>query len=268
MASLLLHLAVLMAVSGSCRRKPDDRRQSFPIRVDYLETSQDRERAPKTPPIRPAAFGRVAPPARQATPAAGVQPYKLVGGAALPPVPDQRSAPREASSGGAPVAGIITHAGRSGTEMGSGPLFGGHLKATGSGSGGASGFGAGAGSYGGGDSAGAQGTGNSPSAAPGDLLQRRRTYLSLLKKLIEAHKEYPLAARKSRREGSCLRQIIISRNGTLKQVEVLSSCGCDFLDDAATRAIKAVGKFPPLPDDFRGTEESFTVTMTFTLAGN
>ena len=152
--------------------------------------------------------------------------------------------------------------------MGSGPLFGGHLKATGSGSGGASGFGAGAGSYGGGDSAGAQGTGNSPSAAPGDLLQRRRTYLSLLKKLIEAHKEYPLAARKSRREGSCLRQIIISRNGTLKQVEVLSSCGCDFLDDAATRAIKAVGKFPPLPDDFRGTEESFTVTMTFTLAGN
>ena len=95
--------------------------------------------------------------------------------------------------------------------------------------------------------------------------ERRNTYQALLKRIIEKHKEYPLAARKLRREGSCQRRFVLGRNGALKTVEKLSSCGNAFLDDAATRAIVAVGVFPPLTEDFNGSEQAFTVTMTFAL---
>jgi len=91
-------------------------------------------------------------------------------------------------------------------------------------------------------------------------------YQSQLKRLIEAHKVYPLAARRSGREGSCLRRFTLGRNGAVKRVDAVSSCGHPFLDEAATSAITAVGTFPPLPDVFAGTEEAFTITMTFTLA--
>jgi protein TonB len=95
---------------------------------------------------------------------------------------------------------------------------------------------------------------------------RRATYQALLKRLIDSHKEYPLAARKNGREGSCQRRFVLGRNGSLKHVEAVSSCGHVFLDEAATRAVTSVGTFPPLPDAFGGAEETFTITMTFALA--
>ena len=94
----------------------------------------------------------------------------------------------------------------------------------------------------------------------------RSAYQAKLKSLVEAHKEYPLAARRSGREGSCRRRFSLGRDGSLKRVEELTTCGHPFLDSAATRAITAVGKFPPLPEEYPGTEESFTITMTFSLA--
>jgi protein TonB len=97
-------------------------------------------------------------------------------------------------------------------------------------------------------------------------IRHRSEYRALLKRLIEAHKEYPLAARKAGREGGCQRRFVVSRTGRLTRVETVSSCGHAFLDEAATRAITAVGQFPPLPDEFKGSEETFMITMTFTLA--
>lgn len=98
------------------------------------------------------------------------------------------------------------------------------------------------------------------------VARQLRDYQAQVRSLIEAHKEYPLAARKSGREGSCQRRFQLGRDGTLQRVETVSSCGHPFLDAAATRAIGAVGKFPPLPDEF-AAEEPFEVTITFTLAG-
>lgn len=111
-----------------------------------------------------------------------------------------------------------------------------------------------------------QRTSDAAASAQRDSLQRRTSYQAEIKKLIEAHKEYPLAARRSGREGSCQRRFILGRNGTLKNVEVLTSCGHPFLDQAATSAITSVGKFPPLPDDFKGVEEAFAITIKFTLS--
>jgi len=101
---------------------------------------------------------------------------------------------------------------------------------------------------------------------PAPSPSRSGAYQAQLKSLIEAHKEYPLACRKSGREGSCQRRFLLGRDGSLRRVETLSSCGHPFLDAAATQAITAVGKFPRLPEEFQGIEESFSVTITFTLA--
>ncbi len=94
---------------------------------------------------------------------------------------------------------------------------------------------------------------------------RRSAYEALLKRLIEEHKEYPLAARRSGQEGRCLRRFVLDRSGAIKRVDKLSSCGHAFLDDAATRAIRSVGTFPPLPDDYKGAEATFIVPITFSI---
>ena len=107
----------------------------------------------------------------------------------------------------------------------------------------------------------AQGGGNS-----GTPSLRGGAYQAQLKRLIEAHKEYPLAARKAGVEGSCQRRFLLGPDGALKRVETVSSCGHPFLDTAATRAISTVGAFPPPPAEFAGSEEPFSVTITFTLA--
>ena len=92
-----------------------------------------------------------------------------------------------------------------------------------------------------------------------------KAYAALLQRLIEAHREYPFASRRSRQEGSCRRRFTLDRNGRLMLVEALSSCNYPFLDESATRAITSVGAFPPLPDTLAGEDASFTFTITFTL---
>ena len=110
-----------------------------------------------------------------------------------------------------------------------------------------------------------RGNGASPAGETDGSSKRRNTYQALLKSIIEAHKRYPLAARKSGREGTCKRRFVLGRNGSLKNVESLSSCGHAFLDESATRAITEVSSFPPLPDEFMGTEATFTIDITFKL---
>ncbi|GFO69039.1 hypothetical protein GMLC_26180 [Geomonas limicola] len=95
---------------------------------------------------------------------------------------------------------------------------------------------------------------------------RRGSYQGRIKALIEAHKKYPVAARKLGREGRCDRRLVLARDGSLKQVDSVSSCGHPFLDAAATRAITEVGTFPPLPEEFGAPQESFTVTLSFSLS--
>ncbi|WP_324081768.1 TonB family protein [Geomonas sp.] len=95
---------------------------------------------------------------------------------------------------------------------------------------------------------------------------RRESYQALLKRLIEARKEYPVASRRRHEEGSCQRRFVLGRDGSLKQVEEVTRCGFPFLDEAATKAVASVGKFPPIPEGIEGPEASFTINITFTLA--
>jgi periplasmic protein TonB len=104
------------------------------------------------------------------------------------------------------------------------------------------------------------------SADPKSAVHGRQPYQARLESLVAAHQKYPLAARKLGREGSCRRLIVLDRDGTLKRVDELSSCGHPFLDSAATRAITDVGRFPPFPKEYQGNEGKFSITLRFTLA--
>jgi protein TonB len=244
--SLLLHLAVLLAISGSIRQKPADSLPQLPMTVDYVDSGANLGRPLQNPASRTAAPREAAPKSRPVM------------------VPLQGSPVRDSSRVIAPISVLPVSTAKKGImEMSLGKSQGGMETGTGSGGGSKVGSVTAAGHRDGGGPGGLQG--NGPPGSTGGSRQRRAAYQETLKRLIEAHKEYPFAARRLRQEGSCQRRFILSRSGSVKQVEALTSCGYTYLNEAATRAITAVGTFPPLPDDFRGAEEAFTITIIFTL---
>lgn len=247
-ASLLLHLAVIIAATGVNRQESQLRSISERMAVEYLESGTVVQRQPDSSSPRHVAAPSPAQPVAETKRETAVTSTFRQTPATVEPV--RQSTPLQ----GVPVSfhklpveqnwGIATGAAGAPSKGADAPLIAEQNRAA--------------------DAGTTLQTGNG--AMLGDYRQQRDAYQILLKRLIEAHKEYPQAARRSGREGSCSRRFVLDRSGRLKRVEALSSCGHVYLDEAATRAIESVGTFPPLTDDFKGAEESFTITMKFTLA--
>ena len=288
LASLLLHLAILFAIGSGSFGKVAPQSQSSAMVLDYLEPGGSKEERKAQVDSRrfgqpglPAA-GSARSPEKTSVPSgaiAGVPPaspqHEVRSGSGAPiPTPALPLKGRESGAstrviGGTETAGgahkpVDTWAGNSANSAAGTDAKGARANFPGS-TPGVTGARAGA--------AGAltvRGAGRS-SGVPGVAIRGeggspgRGAYQAKLKSLVEAHKEYPLAARRSGREGSCQRRFVLGRDGSLKRVESLSSCGHPFLDSAATQAIVGVGTFPPLPEEYPGAEEGFTITMTFTL---
>lgn len=271
LASLMLHLAVFVAIIAISRREASERHMARYVTVEILEQRIAREgRKEKGTPRRTMALEsrRGTPPkppsltqSRPVGPMERKQPDMKTRVAEPSPPPGQAPPSRNPSQGTAAIHPDDP------AENGSPAMAVGVGNGTGmeSGSGGGAGSGPGIGTARSGGTTGRSPGGGPPSTASGASPQRRAAYLAILKGLIEAHKDYPLAARRSRQEGSCLRRFVITRSGALKKVEALSSCGHEYLEHAATRAITAIGAFPPLPEEFGEAEAAFTVTITFTV---
>lgn len=271
--SLLLHLAVIIAF-GNNHLMPSDHAPPQPMRVDYVGSGVPRNRALDDQPSRQIVRRRAAPLSQAigpqiplpVMPVEKTVPIKSAVGVSPASVSSQRVAPMEAYSDKKLVSATdsISTVKIKNVGIGVGRVVDGvTLKVADSGSVGTGDQGMYSGHHSGGAPEVSEGNGSSVTI--GNSLQRRSAYQDLIKKIIEAHKEYPLASRKTRQEGSCKRRFVLTRSGAIKKLEVVSSCGHGFLDEAATHAITSVGVFPPLPDDFRGGEETFTVTITFTL---
>ena len=106
------------------------------------------------------------------------------------------------------------------------------------------------------------------SAPRPDTARARESYKDVLRGLIDRYKEYPAFARRARKEGVCVLRCVVERSGEIKSVSVLSSSGNGMLDGAAERAVKNVGKFPPVPGEIGGQEVLFEVAVAFRLTGN
>lgn len=293
LASLLLHVVLIVVAFRLAQREPDPALLR-PFVVEQVELPAVREGAKPVPvPSQPEqpqpAPGRKpsaplplrhrgpapSPPAAASRPAAPPQPgvtRNQTAPAKGPLPPPAASPPRQQPVAASPVEfavpaatgaadGNLTSGGVHSPAAGReprGPGSGGEGRVPGAGSGGA------------GRSDGSSGAAGRPAPAGASFAAaagNRERYRALLFRLIEARKEYPVASRRRAEQGSCDRLFVLRRDGSLKRVEAVTRCGYPFLDDAATRAITSIGKFPPLPREFEGGEAAFTITITFALSG-
>ena len=94
----------------------------------------------------------------------------------------------------------------------------------------------------------------------------RVSYLQRCRGLIDRHKEYPVMARKGRIEGTVVIRGTLARNGSLRECIINRSSGSSLLDNAALRAVRSVGQFPPLPPELQGVELVFELPVSFRLS--
>jgi len=73
-------------------------------------------------------------------------------------------------------------------------------------------------------------------------------------------------AKKGMIEGTVMVQGKLARDGVLRQCIVTRSSGSGLLDNAALRAVRSVGRFPPLPVEIRGDELVFELPVSFRLS--
>ena len=106
----------------------------------------------------------------------------------------------------------------------------------------------------------------SSEGAPGEHSSARSSYQALLRSLIDKHKEYPLFARRAGLEGTCVVRCVISRDGDLRRTQLRKASGSTHLDGAALRAVKGVGRFPPVPQEVDGPEVTFEIPIVFKLS--
>ncbi|MDO9526938.1 MAG: TonB family protein [Gemmobacter sp.] len=78
---------------------------------------------------------------------------------------------------------------------------------------------------------------------------------------IERRKSYPPSARSA--SGTVTVRLTLSSSGALTGLAVARSSGNDALDQAAIRAVRAVGRFPSAPKGLGDASYSFTLPMTF-----
>jgi periplasmic protein TonB len=99
-------------------------------------------------------------------------------------------------------------------------------------------------------------------------MKREQSYLAVLKEIIERNKEYPLMARKGGMEGTVRIRCSLWRSGELREAAVIKPSGYTILDNAALRAVRAVGRFPLVPSEIKGETYSFVAPLTFRLGAD
>ena len=74
---------------------------------------------------------------------------------------------------------------------------------------------------------------------------------------------YPKAARQQRMQGQVRLLVSLLPDGTVKQIQVLSSSGHTLLDDAAKRIVRLASPFAPFPHEIRQTTDELEIIRTW-----
>ncbi|WP_260292516.1 energy transducer TonB [Sedimenticola hydrogenitrophicus] len=108
-------------------------------------------------------------------------------------------------------------------------------------------------------------TSKSPSPSAEALREIERAYMDALVAAIERHKRYPLRARKRGYEGEVLVRFTVLRDGTISRIEIGSSSFQTILDQAASRAVRDLGRFAPIPPQLGRDRWEFRVPIRFAM---
>ena len=92
----------------------------------------------------------------------------------------------------------------------------------------------------------------------------RGDYMEALSEFVELHKYYPPSSARNGEEGESVIRVTIERDGTVKDMRLLSSSGSSMLD-SAWEAVFRDNKLPPFPDDLPGNQQTFTLSLNYHL---
>lgn len=90
-------------------------------------------------------------------------------------------------------------------------------------------------------------------------------YFRGIKQRIEQVWSYPNTAKKNRQTGNLLLEFTIDQEGNMVEIELLRSSGVAMLDDAAIKAIRKAGPFPPLPAEWKKPQLRIKVTFEYLM---
>lgn len=107
----------------------------------------------------------------------------------------------------------------------------------------------------------------SESSSPSEetLREIERAYMNALVAAIERHKRYPLRARKRGHEGEVQVRFTVLGDGTISRIEIGSSSLSAILDQAASRAVRELGRFKPIPSQLGRDHWEFQVPIRFVM---
>lgn len=97
------------------------------------------------------------------------------------------------------------------------------------------------------------------------LREIEQSYINALVSAIERHKRYPLRARKKGYEGEVLVLFTVLRDGTISKVGIGSSSLRVILDRAASKAVRDLGRFEPIPPQLDRDYWEFRVPIRFAM---
>jgi protein TonB len=92
-----------------------------------------------------------------------------------------------------------------------------------------------------------------------------RQYEQGIRQRIEQKKVYPRLAKRMRKQGVVKVAFTISRNGIVSKLRIVQSSGVKSLDKAALKAVKKVGRFPPIPAGIRKQSLSYIIPISYKI---
>lgn len=114
------------------------------------------------------------------------------------------------------------------------------------------------------DSAAATGSGadSSSGVASGSIEQ---LYLSELRKILEARKEYPLMAQRLGHRGRVVVELILGRDGQVIEARILEPTRSEFLNRATEKLIRSVSALKPFPPEITQDKWSVRIPIEYLL---
>ncbi len=102
-------------------------------------------------------------------------------------------------------------------------------------------------------------------ATPSVEFDSRGAYLGMVRHQIEEHKVYPDSAQKRHFEGRVTVGFVLTPEGRIKDIDIVNYAPYQALNEAALKAVKTAGPFPPPPPGFFKGDLHLRVVIVFKL---
>ncbi|RWS48206.1 hypothetical protein CKA56_15455, partial [Arcobacter venerupis] len=93
----------------------------------------------------------------------------------------------------------------------------------------------------------------------------RDGYINDLRIEIERNKSYPLISKAKKEEGIVVLFFRVNNKGEISNLKILKSSGYEKLDEAALKAVKAVGIYKRIPEELENEYLDIQVPIKFNL---